>query len=320
MGKICGGILDRVGKTPLVQLNSYCLNMHVKPNVYAKLECENPGGSMKIRAALYIIEKAERRGKLGGHKALVIEAAVYNTAVALAVVCAAKQYKLVIVMPDIKEKRDYSLLRAYGAQVVLTPGAQGMAGAGRMADEMCRRNPHAFRPRIYNNAAAPAAYRSVASEIWRDTEGQVDILVCGVGSGAAITGIGETLKRKKRSLQVVAVEAEETKQAAVMGKNRVDHGIFGINNGEMPPLLNADIVDEIYPVSSADAYSGCVSIAANDGVLAGISSGAAVYAAVQLARIPENENRMIVALLPDTGERYLSTGLFDCNDNYIVMQ
>ena len=150
MGKICGGILDRVGKTPLVQLNSYCLNMHVKPNVYAKLECENPGGSMKIRAALYIIEKAERRGKLGGHKALVIEAAVYNTAVALAVVCAAKQYKLVIVMPDIKEKRDYSLLRAYGAQVVLTPGAQGMAGAGRMADEMCRRNPHAFRPRIYN--------------------------------------------------------------------------------------------------------------------------------------------------------------------------
>ena len=145
-------------------------------------------------------------------------------------------------------------------------------------------------------------------------------MVCGVGSGAAITGIGEALKRKKHSVQVVAVEAEETKQAAVMGKNRADHGIFGINNGEMPPLLNADIVDEIYPVSSADAYSGCVSIAANDGVLAGISSGAAVYAAVQLARIPENENRMIVALLPDTGERYLSTGLFDCNDNYIVMQ
>lgn len=319
MARFYDGILDRIGNTPLVRLNTYCDMSHIKRNIYAKLEGENPGGSIKVRAALYSIERAEKQGKLGEHNELVIEAANLNTAVGLAVVCAAKNYKLVIVMADTEDNERYSLLHAYGVQVVLTPGSQGMMGANRKADELCRSNPDAFRPRLFYNTAAVAAYRPIASEIWRDTGGAVDILVAGVGSGATITGIGEALKRKKKSVQVVAVEAEEG-QMLLSNKMPVPHGIRGISTGEMPPLVNINVIDEVYPVNSACAYGCCVGIASNDGILAGISSGAVIYAATQLARMPGNEDKMIVAVLPDTGERYLNTGLFDYNESYIIVK
>lgn len=319
MAKIHNNILDRIGNTPLVRLSNYCDSMHIGKNIYAKMEGDNPGGSIKVRAALYSIEKGERQGKLGEHNTLVIEAANLNTAIGLAVVCAAKRYKLVVVMADVEGDERYSLLHAYGVQVVLTSKGQGIAGAKRKADELCHKNPRAFRPRLFYNSASSAAYKAVANEIWRDTGGAVDIVVVGVGSGATITGIAEALKRKKKSVQIVAVEAEEG-QMLLSNKIPVPHGIRGISTGEMPPLVNVNLIDEVYPVSSASAYGACVGIASNDGILAGISSGAIVYAATQLARMPGNQEKFIVVVLPDTGERYLNTGLFDYSDSYIVIE
>lgn len=320
MSKQNSSILSCIGNTPLVRLNKYCDAKHIDKSIWVKLESANPGGSIKTRAALYCIERAERSGKLsGGDNGLIIEAANFNTAIGLAVVCCAKNYKLVVVMPDVEGNEKYSLLHAYGVQVVLTPGGLGMKGAIRKADELCKKHPEAYRPNIFLNPDAPHAYRALANEIWRDTCGEVDIIVCGVGSGATITGVGEAIKRKKKSVEIVAVEAEEAQVLLTDEYTPAPHGIRGISYGEAPPLINRKIIDEVYPVSSINAYGACVAIASNDGILAGISSGAVIYAATQLARMPQNADKTIVAILPDTGERYLGTGLFDWNESYILL-
>ncbi len=318
MSKTYGNILSCIGNTPLVRLNKYCDVSHIQKNIYVKLESANPGGSIKTRSALHCLEKAEKAGKLSGEYGLVIEAANFNTAIGLAVVCCAKNYKLVVVMPDTEGNEKYSLLHAYGVQVVLTPGEQGMAGAIKKAGELVKKHPEAYRPNIFKNPDSVSAYRSIANEIWRDTDGNVDIIVCGVGSGATITGIGEAIKRKKKSVEMVAVEAEEA-QVLLSNDPPSPHGIRGISYGTEPPVINRKIIDEVYPVSSMNAYGACVAIASNDGILAGISSGAVIYAATQLARMPQNADKTIVAILPDTGERYLGTGLFDWNESYILL-
>lgn len=311
-------ILSYIGNTPLIKLDKLCEVSHVDKNIYVKLEGENPGGSVKIRAALYCIEKAEKAGHLGANQQLVIEATNLNTAVGLAIVCAAKNYKLVIVMADTEDNKHYSLLHAYGVQVILTPGSQGLMGANKKADQLCKKYPEAYRPRLFYNTTTISAYRAIGREIWRDTDGKVDIIVAGVGSGATITGIAEHLKRKNKDIEVVAVEAEES-QLLLGGKEPASHGIRGFSTDEYPPLINRKVIDEVYPVKSLNAFGGCVALAANDGILAGISSGAVVHAALQLARMPQNASKMIVAILPDTGERYLGTGLFDQNESYIVI-
>ena len=319
MAKKYNNILDTIGHTPLVKLNQFCEALHVGKNIYVKLEGTNPGGSLKVRAALSCIEKAERSGKLKKEGGLVIEAASFNTAVGLAVVCAAKNHKLVIVMPNTESKERRSLLHSYGVQIVLTDGKLGIKGAEKRADELCRSNPDAFRPRFFYNHDVISGYKKIASEIWHDTAGEVDIVVAGVGSGATITSIGEYIKRKKKSVEIVAVEAEEAQVLLDDEKDPMPHGICGLGKGEMPPLINTKLIDEVYPVSSANAYGACVAIASNDGILAGISSGAALYAAAQIARMPQNADKTIVVVLAETGERYLGTGLFDWNESYIVV-
>lgn len=311
-------ILSYIGNTPLIRLNKLCEVSHVDKNIYVKLEGQNPGGSIKIRAALYCIEKAEKTGALGPNQQLVIEATNLNAAIGLAIVCAAKNYKFVAVMADTEDNKHYSILHAYGVQVVLTPGMQGLMGANKKADEICKKYPHAYRPRLFYNTSTISAYRAVGREIWRDTNGKADILVAGVGSGSTITGVAEHLKRKNKNIEVVAVEAEES-QLLLGGKTPLPHGIRGISYQEYPPLINRKVIDEVYPVKSAHAFGACVAIAANDGILVGISSGAVIYAAIQLARMPQNANKTIIAILPDTGERYLGTGLFDQNESYIVV-
>ena len=302
---IANSITDLIGNTPLLQLNT--LGKDLPARVAVKLEFFNPGNSVKDRIAAAMIEAAEKAGKIHANT-IIVEPTSGNTGIGLAMTCAAKGYKLVITMPESKERR--MLLRAFGAELVLTPAAEGMAGAIAKAEEFVKNNPDVyFMPQQFENPANPEIHRkTTAEEIWRDTDGEVDIFVAGVGTGGTLTGVGETLKAKKPSVQVYAVEPENS--AVLSGGNKGPHVIQGIGAGFIPKVLNTKVYDGIVKVSNDDALNTARALAEKEGVLAGISSGAAVWSALELAKKPENAGKLIVAVLPDFGERYLSTQLY----------
>ena len=298
-----------IGHTPLLELARLARAESLEARLLAKLECFNPAGSVKDRVARAMIGDGEARGLLkpGG---TIIEPTSGNTGIGLAAVAAARGYRVIIVMPDTMSVERRRLMAAYGAELVLTPGAQGMAGAIQRAEELAREIPGSFLPGQFANPANPAAHRaSTGPEIWADTEGRVDVFVAGVGTGGTITGVGEYLKSQNPSLQVVAVEPASS---PVLSQGRAGkHGIQGIGAGFVPQALNTAIYDEILPVEDGDAFDTARRLGRTEGVLAGISSGAALWAALRIAKRPESRGKTIVALLPDGGDRYLSTALFD---------
>ena len=304
---IANSITDLIGNTPLLQLNT--LGKDLPARVAVKLEFFNPGNSVKDRIAAAMIEAAEKAGKIHANT-IIVEPTSGNTGIGLAMTCAAKGYKLVITMPESMSKERRMLLRAFGAELVLTPAAEGMAGAIAKAEEFVKNNPDVyFMPQQFENPANPEIHRkTTAEEIWRDTDGEVDIFVAGVGTGGTLTGVGETLKAKKPSVQVYAVEPENS--AVLSGGNKGPHVIQGIGAGFIPKVLNTKVYDGIVKVSNDDALNTARALAEKEGVLAGISSGAAVWSALELAKKPENAGKLIVAVLPDLGERYLSTQLY----------
>ena len=301
-------ILDLVGGTPLVELTQFEKENDLKATVLAKLEYFNPAGSVKDRIAKAIVEDAEKSGKLqpGG---TIIEPTSGNTGIGLAAVAAAKKYRLIITMPETMSVERRNLMKAYGAELVLTEGAKGMKGAIAKADELSREIPNSFIPGQFVNPANPDAHkRTTGPEIWEDTDGKVDIFVAGVGTGGTLSGVGEYLKSRNPNVKVVAVEPAGS---PVLSKGTPGpHKIQGIGAGFVPDTLNTGIYDEIIPVENEDAFAAGRALARREGLLVGISSGAAVFAAAQLAKRPENKGKIIVALLPDTGERYLSTPMF----------
>ena len=305
--RIAASVTDLIGNTPLVRLNRVAEGAGA--TVVAKLEFFNPGHSVKDRIAVAMIEAAERDGKIGPDT-VIVEPTSGNTGIGLAMVCAARGYKLIITMPETMSRERRQLLRAYGAELVLTPGPDGMGGAIAKAREIVAANPDThFLPQQFENPANPAIHRSTtAEEIWRDTDGQVDILVAGVGTGGTITGVGEVLKERKPGVQVVAVEPNAS--PVLSGGAKGPHPIQGIGAGFVPPILNTGIYDEIIRVANDDAFETARNVATQEGVLVGISSGAAVWAALQLAKRPENAGKLIVVVIPSFGERYLSTPLF----------
>ncbi len=298
-----------IGHTPLLELARLARAESLEARLLAKLECFNPAGSVKDRVARAMIGDGEARGLLkpGG---TIIEPTSGNTGIGLAAVAAARGYRVIIVMPDTMSVERRRLMAAYGAELVLTPGAQGMAGAIQRAEELAREIPGSFLPGQFVNPANPAAHRaSTGPEIWADTEGRVDVFVAGVGTGGTITGVGEYLKSQNPSLQVVAVEPASS---PVLSQGRAGkHGIQGIGAGFVPQALNTAVYDEILPVEDGDAFDTARRLGRTEGVLVGISSGAALWAALRIAKRPESRGKTIVALLPDGGDRYLSTALFD---------
>lgn len=306
--KIYEKITDLIGGTPLLRLGSYAAKRELEADLYAKLEYFNPAGSVKDRIARAMLDDAERSGKLAPG-AVIIEPTSGNTGIGLASVAAARGYRLILTMPETMSVERRNLLKAYGAELVLTEGAKGMKGAIEKAKELAEQTPNSFIPGQFENPANPAIHRATTGpEIWEDTDGQVDIFVAGVGTGGTITGVGEFLKSKNPQIRVVAVEPATS---PVLSKGiSGPHKIQGIGAGFVPEILNTDVYDEIIAVESEAAFATGKAIAREEGVLVGISSGAAVYAATELARRPENFGKRIVVLLPDTGDRYLSTPLF----------
>lgn len=302
--KIFDGMTELVGGTPLLRLNGYIARNALEADICAKLEYFNPAGSVKDRVALAMIEDAERKGLLKPG-ATLIEPTSGNTGVGLAAVAAAKGYRLIIAMPETMSVERRRLLKAYGAELVLTDGGKGMTGAIEKAKELAAQVPGAFIPGQFDNPANPAAHgQTTAPEIWSDTDGKIDIFVAGVGTGGTLSGVGRYLKCKNKNIRIVAVEPASS---PVLGGGRAGaHGIQGIGAGFVPNTLDAEVIDEVIAVKDDDAYSECKTLARTDGVLVGISSGAALSAAKSLARRSENNGRLIVALFPDTGERYLS--------------
>lgn len=304
---IANSITDLIGKTPLLKLNR--LNTS-QAEVVLKLEFFNPGNSVKDRIAAAMIADAEQQGKITPDTVLV-EPTSGNTGIGLAMVCAAKGYKLVIIMPESMSRERKMLMRAFGAKLILTPAAEGMAGAIAAAQKLVAENPdtHIILQQ-FENPANPAAHRaSTAEEIWQDTDGKVDIFVAGVGTGGTITGVGEVLKQKNPNIKIVAVEPETS--PVLSGGQKGPHPIQGIGAGFVPKVLNTAIYDEIITVSGDNAFETARNLAQQEGVLAGISSGAATWAALQLAQRPENTGKRIVVLIPSYGERYLSTPLYE---------
>jgi cysteine synthase A len=305
MAKIYTSLDQLMGHTPLLSLNYEDL----AARVLVKLECFNPGGSIKDRAAKAMLDDAESRGVLTAG-ATVIEPTSGNTGIGLAAICAARGYKAIIVMPDSMSAERINLMKAYGAQVVLTPGAKGMAGAIEKANALAAEIPGSFIAGQFENPAnAQAHYDTTGPEIWADTDGNVDILVCGVGTGGTITGTGRYLKAQNPDIRIVAVEPATS--AVLSGQEAGTHGLQGIGAGFIPKVLDTSILDEIMPVEDRDAFAAAKEFAANQGILVGISSGAALHAALLLAMKGENRGKTIVTILPDSGERYLSTGLFN---------
>ena len=297
-----------IGNTPLLRLNRIEQAHHLKATLLAKLESFNPAGSAKDRVGLAMIEDAERRGILQPG-AVIIEPTSGNTGIGLALVAAVRGYRAIIVMPDTMSIERRLVMSAYGAEVVLSDGSLGMAGAIAKAEELAKEIPGSFIPgQFVNPANAAAHYDTTGPEIWRDTEGNVDIFVAGVGTGGTITGTGEYLKEKNSAIRVVAVEPENS--AVLSGKEAGKHGLQGIGAGFIPEVLHTDVYDEIITVSDEAAYAAGREMGRREGILVGISSGAALHAAIQLAAQEENEGKTIVVLLPDTGERYLSTAMF----------
>lgn len=308
MKKIAERLTDLVGNTPLLELNNYNKNKRLKARVIAKLEYFNPAGSVKDRVALAMIEDAEAKGLLKPG-ATLIEPTSGNTGVGLAFVAAAKGYKLILTMPDTMSLERRNLLKALGAELVLTPGADGMKGAIACAEELKAANPGSLILQQFDNPANPAMHeRTTGQEIWRDTDGRVDIFVAGVGTGGTVSGVGAALKANNPKVRIVAVEPEDS--PVLSGGKPGPHKIQGIGAGFVPKNYNSAVIDEVLLVSNDDAIRTGRELAKYEGLLVGISSGAAVAAATRLARLPENEGKTIVALLPDTGERYLSTLLY----------
>lgn len=302
-------ITDLIGKTPLLELSNYEKANDLKVKLIAKLEYFNPAGSVKDRVARAMIEDAEQNGLLSKN-AVIIEPTSGNTGIGLASIATAKGYRIILVMPETMSIERRNLVKAYGAKLVLTEGAKGMKGAIAKAEKLAAEIPNSFVPSQFENPANPAAHKATTGpEIWEDTDGKVDIFVSGVGTGGTISGVGEYLKSKNPNIKIVAVEPESS---PVLSKGTAaPHKIQGIGAGFIPNTLNTSIYDEIITVSNEDAFATGKEIAKTEGVLVGISSGAALWAATKLAERPENEGKTIVAIFPDTGERYLSTPLFE---------
>ena len=306
MARIADDITKLIGNTPLVRLNR--LTAGLDATVVAKLESFNPMGSVKDRIGLSMIEAAERDGRLR-KDTVIVEPTSGNTGIGLAFVCAAKGYRIVLTMPETVSGERRQILKALGAEVVLTPGAEGMPGAIRKAEEIVAGNVDAFMPQQFSNPANPAIHRvTTAEEIWRDTEARVDVFVAGVGTGGTITGVAEVLKQRKPGFRVVAVEPSES--AVLSGGKPGPHKLQGLGAGFVPDVMRRELVDEVIQVTAEDAGNITRRLAKEEGIFAGISSGAAAWAALEVARRPESAGKLIVVLLPDTGERYLSTWLF----------
>ena len=308
MSKIAQKLTDLIGNTPLLALNRYSREAGLASPIVAKLEYFNPLGSVKDRIALAMIETAEAEGKIKPGT-LIIEPTSGNTGVGLAFVAASRGYKLILTMPETMSVERRNLLKALGAELVLTPGAEGMKGAIKKAEELAQTNANSFIPQQFQNPANPEIHRkTTAEEIWRDTDGKVDIFVAGVGTGGTVTGVGEVLKKYKPSVKIIAVEPAAS--PVLSGGQPGPHKLQGIGAGFVPDIFNRTIVDEIIQVGNDDAFATARALSKTEGLLVGISSGAAAWAASQVAKRPENAGKVIVVLLPDTGERYLSTPLF----------
>jgi len=306
MARIYGSITETVGNTPLVRLNRLAAGLTAI--VVVKVESFNPLSSVKDRIAVGMIDAAEQAGQIEPGTTIV-ESTSGNTGIGLAFVCAARGYRLILTMPDTMSLERRKLLLALGAELVLTPGAEGMKGAVRAAEELVRQTPGSFMPQQFENPANPRIHReTTAEEIWRDTEGKVDVLVAGVGTGGTITGVAQALKPRKPQLKIVAVEPAGS--PVLSGGSPGPHSIQGIGAGFVPGVLRVDLIDEIVRVDEEEALDAARRLAREEGILAGVSSGAAVAAALRVAARPESAGKLVVAILPDTGERYLSTDLF----------
>lgn len=307
--KVYSSVYDLIGKTPLVLLENYKNECGCHANLMGKLEAMNPAGSAKDRVAREMIEQAEKSGKLSAD-AVMIEPTSGNTGIGLAAIAASKGYRLIITMPETMSKERQMLMRAYGAELILTDGALGMAGAISKAEELAATLPNAFVVGQFTNPANPDAHRKTTGpEIWEDTDGKVDVFVAGVGTGGTITGVGEYLKSKNPDVRIVAVEPADS--PILSGGKAGKHVLQGIGAGFVPEILNTEIYDEIICVTTEQAYTASRLLARKEGLLVGISSGAALYAATEIAKREENKGKNIVVLLPDTGERYLSTPMFE---------
>lgn len=307
MGRIFEDITETIGNTPLVKLNR--IAQGVEATILAKLESFNPLGSVKDRIGVSMIEAAEECGDIKPGT-VIIEPTSGNTGISLAFICAAKGYRLILTMPDTMSVERRMLLKILGAELVLTPGSEGMPGTIRKAEELIEQTPNSYMPQQFKNPANPEIHRkTTAEEIWRDTDGKVDILISGVGTGGTITGVAEVIKPRKPSFWAVAVEPLGS--PILSGGEPGPHKIQGIGAGFIPDVLNTEIIDEVVKVDNDDAFSTANRLASEEGILCGMSSGAAVWAALEVAGKPENKGKLIVAILPDTGERYLTTPLFE---------
>jgi len=308
MSKIAKNLTDLIGNTPLLELTNYNKANDLGARIVAKLEYFNPLSSVKDRIGYSMIKDAEERGLIN-KDTVIIEPTSGNTGIALAFVAAAKGYRLILTLPETFSVERRNLMKALGAELVLTPGAEGMPGAIKKAEELAAEIPNSFIPQQFKNPANPEIHRkTTAEEVWNDTDGQVDIFVAGVGTGGTITGVGEILKSRKPEVQIVAVEPFDS--PVLSGGTKGPHKIQGIGAGFVPDVFNRDVVDEIFKVKNEEAFETSRKLAKTEGLLVGISSGAAAFAATEIAKRPENKGKLIVVVLPDTGERYLSTELF----------